>query len=208
MKKLLLGVVCFVAFTHLKAQEITQDSTIIPSDTIIEVKKPIITFESGVFGQVGVEITPILSSFRPMTNLELGIQYKALFAGFGVHDFKGTITSYLVFPNQFTIAYRYGAANLGVRVLQTRFVELQMRCNYGLGDVVWQNDQNGENFIRDEFRMFHPELLAFYSPIPYAKLFIQAGYKKMNGLKLAKLEEQDFSGLTIGIGLRCGIYQK
>ena len=102
MKKLLLGVVCFVAFTHLKAQEITQDSTIIPSDTIIEVKKPIITFESGVFGQVGVEITPILNSFRPMTNLELGIQYKALFAGFGVHDFKGTITSYLVFPNQFT----------------------------------------------------------------------------------------------------------
>lgn len=199
---------CLLSVLWLAAQDIPVDSTNLEADTIIIPQKPLLNFKCGIFGEFQVEQTPIFDEWRPMTGFGIGVQYKSLLGGFKVHQFQGTVTSLLIFPNTFSLEYRYGAGYLGFQLLNIKIIELDLRCNYGRGDLVWQKESNDENFLRDEFSIFIPEIMVLYTPIEAIKLYCQVGYKQMSDLELAKLSNKNLSGFTFGIGLRCGIYQK
>ena len=209
MKKLLLIVFCTVSCLLVHAQKTETDSTNLEQDTIVEVQKPpLIDFESGIFLELGISIAPTTASYNHASAFGGGISYKAIYGGFLVEEFQGKLYSTLVFPNRFNLQYKHGKVFFGVRAMNTRFVEIDMRLSYGVGDMVWVRESNNENFIRSEYTVVQPELSILATPVNWAKVYACVGYKYMNNLELAKVMNEDFSGLTFGIGIRCGIYRQ
>ena len=207
MKKLILGVLCSMSFLWLTAQQTASDSTLTTSDTVVqEIKEPLINFESGIFVEIGADFTPTLNTYRLMSSIGAGLQYKFLYAGFAAEEFEGGVTTTLVFPNDFNLRSKQGKVFIGTRVMNTRFVEIDLRVSYGLGDMVWERDSNNEKFIRSEYSSFQPEIRVLATPFDWLKAYASCGYKRISNLDIAKITNDDFSGFIFGIGLRCGIY--
>ncbi len=193
----------------VNAQRTETDSTVVQKDSIEAIQKPpLIDFESGIFLELGISIAPTMESYSHVSTFGGGISYKVIFGGFLVEEFQGGLYSTLVFPNRFHLQYKHGRAFFGVRAMNKRFVEIDMRISYGLGDMVWVRESNNENFIRSEYAIVQPELTILFTPVNWVKAYASLGYKYVSNLDLANVTDEDFSGLTFGIGIRCGIYRQ
>ncbi|WP_258097934.1 hypothetical protein [Marinoscillum pacificum] len=209
MKKLILWLFLSTAFTLAYGQEVALDSvTIQPHDSLLVEKDPLIKFESGVFLETGFQMIPIKTNYGPTSQLFIGLQYKNLFGGFGVYNYQGDYQTTVIFPNNFNLAYKYGAARLGLRAYDSKYFEINAQIQYGKGDAVWIRESNDEKFIRSKFDIIEPQVMVLYTPIEQVKLFTTLGYKSMQNLDIVHLSNKDFSGITFGFGIRCGIYQQ
>ncbi len=209
MKKHALALLCSFGVTLLLAQTMPPDSTVqIKQDTLTMPKPPFIKFESGLYLEGSIEMTRILNTLGSMLSYGAGIQYKSVFLGFEINEYIGETEETLIFPNTFSIGYRYGAIYFGTRLVNGKFFDLIAKFHCGIGDVTWIRTADAKPFIRDEFILVHPEISLAYSPVRNIAILINTGYKQMNDLKLSNLSTKDFNGLTFGIGLRCGIYQQ
>tara|TARA_Y100001949_G_C15967026_1_gene322038 strand:- start:503 stop:1132 length:630 start_codon:yes stop_codon:yes gene_type:complete len=209
MKKLLLWLFLSISLTLAYGQEVAMDSISVQSnDTTRVEKEPFIKFESGVFLETGFQMTPVATGYGPTSQLFIGLQYKSIFGGFGVYNYRGDYQTTVIFPTNFNLAYKYGAGRLGVRAYDSKNFEINAQIQYGKGDAVWIRESNDEKFIRSKFDIIEPQVMALFTPIEQVKLFATLGYKSMHNLDFVHLSNKDFSGITFGFGIRCGIYQQ
>lgn len=190
------------------AQLTASDTTIVKQDTISKEKpkKPPSKFEYGVFGESFARFTPGFDEDRLSSSFGGGLRFEFISVGFAVHKLQSDIYSTLIFPNSFLFESRHGAGFLGLRVVKTKFVHGEMRLNIGKGDAVWQRKSTGEDFIRDEFDLLEPEVIISVTPFKYLHLMINAGYRKVKDLEIARADNDDLSGITFGVGVKIGFF--
>ena len=101
----------------------------------------------------------------------------------------------------------FGGGYLGMQVLRINQFELDIRLNYGHGDMIWERTDSRADFSRDEFDLIKPEIQISGVPFRYLKLFITSGYRKIYNLSLTGTDSGEFSGFTAGFGLKAGYFK-
>ncbi|MFT4833588.1 MAG: hypothetical protein ACI8WP_000342 [Flavobacteriaceae bacterium] len=174
------------------------------NDSLLKLKKlPI-----GIYGEYSAELAPGPERFYYANEIAIGLSYGILSLGIFQNDFKDTYQQKLVFPNSFSLVYRYGGLNLGLRYLTIGNFESSLKLAYGKGDFIWYKNETGETFLRDKFSMIAGEIRVTYRPIKPIRIFVKGTYRRMNELDLDGLESSEFDGLGFGIGLSIGLYNE
>lgn len=199
MKKF-LWILCFVS-GFASAQELDT----IAMDTS-EIELPPYYLAVYIDGGASYEASTPRNNFFSIAGV--GIQYERWVVGFNRYDFHGTIESFVVFPNTFELKYRYAGITLGYRLVKHDWYKIFAGFSYNRGDMVWRNQEDGQDFLRDEFNMIKLGLNAEFSNFKYARPYISAGYQKMQDLNISRLEESNFSGLFIAAGIRIGYFNQ
>jgi hypothetical protein len=137
-----------------------------------------------------------------------GLQYRFFIIEFGLYSYQGNYSKRLIFPNEFQINYLYGSGAIGFRFINKRWIELSSVLTVGNGDMLWERSTNFENLFSDKFWIVKPEIRLEVTPTKFTRVFTGIGYQSMQGLELSQLQNSDFSGAFIQIGLKLGYYQK
>lgn len=198
MRKL-LGLLVLVS-----GMAISQEMDTVTLDTM----KKVPTYFGGVFLEMGGKMAPNPPGVSLTQFIGAGIQYNKWSLGFLVNDFKGTTQRFLIFPNGFELEYKYGGPVVGFSYLQTRWIEASIQTSYSLGDMTWRNIVNQEDFIRSEFSLFAVSTKLEFIRLRYVRPYFNLGYQQMSGLNLAGVENADFSGFFLGLGLRLGYFNQ
>ena len=199
MKKI-CWILCF-GFGFATAQEL--DSVAV--DTV-NVEPP--THFLGAYLTGGISWEASAPNHNIFSVFGVGIQYERWMLGFSRNDFQGSVESFVIFPNTFELKYRYGGVDLGYQLNQKSWMSVIAKVGYYRGDMVWRNQEDGQNFLRDEFSLVKLGLMGELAKMKYIKPSLSAGYQKMNGLNLARVASSDFSGLFIVAGIRIGYFNQ
>lgn len=211
MRRFLIGIFLCATVHALFGQTAGTDSTIVAKDSVVQEEKPKKAppkFEYGVYGESAIRLTPAFGNYRLTSSFGIGGQFEFASVGFNAYKMQSNIYSTLIFPNEFSLHSQHGSIYLGLRVINTRFVNSEIKCNIGKGDVVWRRESNDEDFLRDEFNLLEPEITVTAVPIKYIRMYISAGYRRIRGLEIAKVTNEDISGFTFGLGLKIGFYSE
>ena len=188
------------------SQEIdTLAMDIVAMDTIEKEPPP---YYLGVYVIGGGSLEPSSPEYNLVSILGGGVQYERWSLGFTVHNFQGTVQSFVVFPNVFDLNYRYGGPRVSYRFLDNDKVGLWVNAGYYKGDMTWKNTEDGQDFLRDEFSMVKFEAVGEFLKLRYIKPCIAMGYQKMQGLNLSSVSEDSFSGAYIRLGVRIGYFNQ
>ncbi|MEQ9303086.1 MAG: hypothetical protein RJQ14_04155 [Marinoscillum sp.] len=207
MSKFLLAVFfCLMAF--LCFGQSTSETHAFKEDSIKkeQPKKAPLHFSYGIYGESFVRITPGFDTYRLSTSMGGGVSFEFITAGFAVHKLQSDIYRTLIFPNQYLFQSQHGAAFAGLRVVNTKVVHGEMRLNLGKGDVVWTRESNNEDFLRDKYDLFEPEVVISIVPIKYLQVMISSGYRKVKNLEISNANNDDLSGFTFGLGIKYGFF--
>ncbi|WP_370089504.1 hypothetical protein [Ekhidna sp.] len=199
MKKILCLLV-LVSFTSL-AQEM--DSLAV--DSLEKVPPP---YYGGVYLIGGVSFEPAAPERNFLGEVGVGIQYERWMLGFSRVDFLGTAQSLLVFPNVFELKYRYGGPYASYSFYQDEKIDLILQAGYFMGDLLWREAGEQQDFIRDEFTLMKIGLAGELSVFRYAKPRLSIGYQQMKDLDLNGVSNDDFTGLYISFGIRLGYFNQ
>jgi len=220
LERFIISFVFFlIAFSTFSQEKYyLQDSTPVASDSTI-IKKDSIQFNFeeaflftdyswGVYVGITSSTSPNPGGFENVISFLGGLQYKFLLIEAGLYSYQGNYSKRLIFPNEFRINYLYGSGALGFRFINSRWVELSSLLTVGNGDMLWERSTNFENLFSDKFWIIKPEIRLEITPTKFTRIFTGVGYQSMQGLELSQLENSDFSGVFIQIGLKLGYYQK
>lgn len=196
----------FVVSSLLSFGQDIEADTIPPEDsTALEETKPFLPVEVYLEGVIVHAPTPKGHSFS--SQLGVGLAYKRLSVGAFRSLFQGEYTSILIFPNEFELTYAHGGGYLGYKVLDKEPLEASIRVNFSQGDMVWERTGTNENFARDKFQLVKPEITLSLVPARLVKVYASVGYSKFTDLGLPSITSDDFSGLTLGLGLKLGYFK-
>ncbi len=174
------------------------------NDFLLKLKKMPI----GIYGEYSAELAPGPDRLYYANEMSIGISYGILSVSVFQNDFKDTYEQKLVFPNSFSLGYRYGGLNLGLRYVTIRNFESSLKFAYGKGDFIWSKKETDETFLRDKFSMLAGEIRVTYRPIKPIGIFAKGTYRRMNELDLDGLERREFDGFGVGVGLSIGLYNE
>lgn len=203
MKKVLWGLCFIVGFAS--AQDPVQELDSISVDTI-EVEPP--PYYLGIYLTGGLSLEPNTPNHNIFSVLGVGIQYERWILGFTRNDFQGSVQSFVIFPNTFELKYRYGGINVAYQLNQTDRLTFMMKAGYYRGDMVWRNEEDGQDLLRDEFNLFKFGVMGEIGKYRYVKPRIWIGYQIMNDLKLTRVKQNEFSGLFVEAGIRIGYFNQ
>lgn len=165
----------------------------------------------GVFSEAAIDYSPGIKSRTFLTEFNVGIQLKSYYLGLGLHQSTGVYQEIIIFPSVFSLEYQYAGLFVGKSIPLHKLLELDLRFYAGHGDMVWRRESNQRVFARDTYQVYQPGLLLVFKPIEAIKIFGQIGYKWFRGLDLSYVEgnltSEDFSGITLSLGIRLGLYK-
>ena len=189
---------------RLFAQEGSLD-TLNTADTTVNVDQ--VLYQYGIYLEPLIEVTPGPDGPYACDQIGFGLSYRRVSGGVFLSTFKGHYEKTLVFPNKFELEYMFGGGYLGMQVLRINQFEVDLRLNYGHGDMIWERTDSRADFSRDEFDLIKPEIQISGVPFRYLKLFITSGYRKIYNLSLTGTDSGEFSGFTAGFGLKAGYFK-
>ncbi len=187
------------------AQDLAQEQDSVSIDTV-EVEPP--PYYLGVYLKGGISLEPSIPNHNIFSVLGVGLQYERWILGFSRNDFQGSVQSFVIFPNTFELKYRYGGVAIAYQLYQKNWVNFLVKAGYYQGDMVWRNQEDGQNFLRDEFNLMKLGVVGEIEFFRYVKPQIWLGYQKMNNLDLSRVRENDFSGLFVAVGIRMGYFNQ
>ena len=199
MKKYI--VLVFVLPTILHAQELDTLAT----DSLEKVPPP---YYAGIYLVPGGEWSPHTGGYNASASLGVGMQYERWFLNISINEFQGEVEAFVVFPNVFSLKYRYREALLGYTFLSHEWFSGNLIAGMAAGDMVWTNKETNEDFLRDEFTMLKGGILISLDKFRYAKPYVILGYQQAHGIELPRLENDDFSGIFLAVGLRIGYFNQ
>ena len=209
MKKL-FGLLVFFS-TTLFSQDLDTlmvDSIAMDSLGIDSVEKEPPPFYGAIYLTGEVRIAPHFNGVNGATALGVGIQYNRWQLGFNIYDFQGTIESLIIFPNVFSLDYRYAGPTLGFELYDDDWFSLDMAASFGLGDMIWRDVRNDTDFFRDEFSILSIGLSADLDRVRYVKPYFTLGYQQTNNLVLERVENNEFTGVFFVFGIRLGYFNQ
>ena len=189
------------------AQELDTVSVDTVTIDTMEVEPP--TYYLGIYLEAGVSWEPSVPDPNLSSLIGVGIQYQRWTLGFSRLDFQGNVQSRVVFPNIFELRYAYAGPNLAYQFYgdKNQFTLHLIAAHY-LGDMVWRNQEDDQDFLRDEFSITKIGLKGELGKFRYVKPWLTIGYQKMDNLKLNQLAEKEFSGLFVAAGIRIGYFNQ
>lgn len=178
-------------------------------DTIaMDTVRQIPNYFGGVYFEIGAKLAPNPPSINQTNFIGGGVQYNRWSVGFMVSNFQGTTERFVIFPNVFSLEYKYGGPNMSFDVIQSDWVRLATYASFELGDMTWRNESDDEDFLRSEFNMLTFGAKAEMSKLRFIRPYLNAGYQKMSALDLSGVEDEEFSGFFLGVGLRIGYFNQ
>ena len=184
---------------------LASDSLNLVVDTV-EVIPP--SYYLGIYAEGGFSLEPSASAHNVMSFIGGGVQYNKWSIGFSIYDFQGSFDSFVIFPNVFSLKYRYGGPNFGYYFLMNRKLNASLNVSYLRGDMIWRDKEDGQDFFRDEFNMIKANLRIEFNGVRYLKPYIGIGYQRIGDLELTGLQSENFSGIQYVIGLRGGFFNQ
>lgn len=194
-----------VLFLVLSLSMSAQEIDTLQSDSIIEV--PPANYV-GVFADIGFHYSPHLLRNNYTATPGLWIKYNRWSVGFTQTLFLGKLETFLIFPNVFELDYGHAGAHLGFEVAQSDWIRLDVTTSYRWGDMIWVEKESQTNFLRDEFKMMTFSAVVSLDRIRFFKPYCTVGYQQMRDLDLARVTNDDFSGLFFGLGIRMGYFNQ
>lgn len=212
MKGIFLLIFFTLVMGALKAQVPEQDSTQILSDTLIHseekadpiLKEPI---PWSIYIEFLPEYAPQPDQYGMHYQFGAGASYRWVSLGAFVNFQKQDIKKQLIFPNDFNLIHLHGGGFLGGRVVDYQRLAIDLRYNYSMGGMVWENSETKRDLVRENFSMSKPELILQYHLLNYVSVFTAAGYKIGHGITLPGVEKNDFNGFSLGVGIRVGFFR-
>lgn len=178
------------------------DSAIVDSTKLIPANKV------GIYLVLAGKAAPNLSRLNVTEFYGGGVQYNKWSLGFMIREFVGGTKRYLIFPNLFSLNYRYGGPILSFNFYESRWVDLFAQTSFASGDMVWRNTSTKEDFLRDKFFMSMLSVKVETGRFRYVRPFLNVGYQQMTGLELSGVNQNQFSGFFFGGGLRLGYFNQ
>lgn len=187
------------------AQEVKTDT--IPGDTL-EVEKKSLLAGAGIYVEGMAVYAPTPSKYNFSSQIGMGLTYKRISIGVFHSLFQGDLRTIVVFPNKFDLLYAHGGGYAGYELIKRKHLEAGLRVHYSQGDMVWEYAESKEDFLRDKFQVVRPEVTISLVPLRYVKIFTALGYNKFMDLDLPSATSDDFSGLTLGLGIKIGYFSE
>ncbi|MEQ8627454.1 hypothetical protein [Ekhidna sp.] len=201
----LFWVLLLVPFLSLSQE---MDTVVMDTAAIDTVETEPPPYYLGIYAIGGVSFEPSSPDYNLVSMLGGGVQYERWSLDFTIHDFKGTVQTFVVFPNVFDLNYRYGGPRVSYRFFDNDKVGLWINAGYYKGDMTWKNVEDGQDFLRDEFSMIKFGVVGEFLKLRYIKPCIAIGYQKMQDLNLSSVSEDSFSGAYIRLGGRIGFFNQ
>ncbi len=176
-------------------------------DSVQTVENDSLWFERGLFVDLGAQYGPAFDIFDSSGMIGLGVKYRKWTLGLTLHEFQHIEGKRIIFPNTFTLRYRYSGLFGGMEIWQWKFLSVQGMLRGGIGDVVWQTD-SGENRFRDVNGVVEPYAHVEIVPLKFLRIFGEIGYRQFIGLDIVGASTSDLSGPTFSMGLRLGVFQR
>ncbi len=211
--KVLFSLLLFLLLLgYLNAQVSVQDTIQVLQDSsgINEEKAdPILKAPTpwSIYLEVLPEIAPRPDAYSIHYQFAAGASYRRLGLGTFINFQRKNIQRTLIFPNRFNLIYLHGGAFLSARFIDYQRIALDLRYNYSLGSMVWENSESKKDLARDNFSLSKPELILQYHILKFVSVFTAAGYKISHGIDLPGVQKNDFNGISFGVGLRVGYFQ-
>lgn len=155
-----------------------------------------------------VRIAPHFEGTNIATGLGIGIQYNRFQLGFEVYNFQGTIETLVIFPNVFSLDYKYAGPTVGFEVYDHKWFSVDLMASYRRGDMIWKEIESDTDFFRDEFDILSFKVSIDLDRFRYAKPYFTVGYQKTNNLILERVDNQEFTGIFFAIGMRIGYFNQ
>lgn len=188
----------------------TQEVDTVAMDTaaIDSIEKDPPPYYLGIYALGGGSFEPSSPNYNLVSMFGAGVQYERWSMAFTIHDFQGTLQSFVVFPNVFDLNYRYGGLRTSFRFFDNDQVGLSVSAGYYKGDMTWKNVEDGQDFLRDEFSLMKFGVVGEFLKFRFIKPYCIIGYQKMLNLNLSDVSENDFSGAYIGLGVKVGYFNQ
>lgn len=196
-----------IFFSFLSVGQDVKTDTISSKKDTIAVKKKIKLPPVGIYAEGMMIYAPTPGNYDLSRQLGIGISYRNVSLGAFYSLFTGEYNSILIFPNQFDLLYTHGGGYLEYIPLDNRYLETGLRVSFSMGDMLWEYTETKEDFVRDEFQVLKPEVVVRLVPWKFVKLIGALGYNAYNNLKLPSATSEDFSGLTLALGIQIGIIE-
>lgn len=165
-------------------------------------------YYGAIYVDAMVHIGPNLAGLNISSAVGFGVQYEKWTLGFSQFNFQGADEGFIIFPNLFELDYRYGGPQIGYAVHQSEWIRGQLQLSYYWGDMLWREKETKNDFLRDEFTMISVASRIELNKIRYAKPYFIVGYQQLNDLSLAATNNEDFSGVFFGLGIRIGYFNQ
>lgn len=114
----------------------------------------------------------------------------------------------LVFPNSFRLNMVHGGIQLGYLspVSDRMSVGVDMRASMGEMEVrFWETF---EDLSSARFSILQPGIISEYQLFRFARVYLSASYRLMQGLELNGVRQDDFNGITWQVGMKLGLFKR
>ncbi len=210
MMKKLLGLVVLIsgAVFSQDLDNLVVDSLAMDSVGMDSIEKEPPAYYAALYLSTEARFAPNFGGVNLVSGVSFGVQYNKWQLGFNVYDFQGTIESLVIFPNAFSLDYRYAGPWFGYELYDNRWFSFDLIASYGIGDMIWEDLKNNIDFFRDEFNMVTIGVYADLDRFRYAKPYFTIGYQHVNDLVLERVKNNEFTGMFFGFGIRIGYFNQ
>ena len=138
----------------------------------------------------------------------LGFEYKRFLGGFYYRELTTDTQERVIFPSSFSLHSSSGGFYFGYRIIDRKIIGVSGRMLLGSGDILWRRVDNQEDFARDRFTEYKPEILLEFEPTIFTQLYLGMGYKFMSDFDIPAFSNSETSGIMLTAGLKIGFFYK
>ena len=192
-------------FSVIAGVSFGQQAYDIDSASYVWVKKNRVNF----YLQPYYEQAPVLDETAGNVGLSWGLMVNDRFTAGSFVSVKVDNTYLpLVFPNSFTLNMVHGGLQLGYLspVSDRISVGVDMRASMGEMEVSFR--ETFEDLSSARFRVLQPGIISEYQLFRFAKVYISASYRLVQGLELNGVDQESFNGVTWQIGMKLGLFKR
>ena len=165
----------------------------------------------GAYVQASINVTPnpTPDGLGFMKVLGAGFKYDKLEAGFSYSIFDSELQNRLVFPKIFNLIYQHGGGYVSYSVVEFKYFDVVPFGSLQQGDMVWENSDTGEDFLREKFSLLQFGVSIQSSYLKYVvRPALIFGYQSMSGLDLSGVSPEDFKGVFVGFNVKVGYFNQ
>jgi hypothetical protein len=186
-----------------------QETDTLSTDTV-EVIEPVIVQKThwGLYLDYGLIQSPNPGGANNLEAIGGVIEYQRWAIGFYRAELVGDVFSVIIFPNVFGLEYTYGQVDVSFSPYQSKWVHGWLTASYGQGEMIWKNSASDEAFLGDTFNLQKLSAQVEFSYLGYVKPYIGFGYQNIGGLSIPSVEQNEFEGVFLMVGVKLGFVNK
>lgn len=188
----------------LMTDSVTVDSVIVDS---VEVKIPKTHWAAAL--EAVYTLAPNPGGKNALVGLGGTLEYKKWSMAILAQQFNGEIISIIVFPNSFSLDYKYLEFSLGYNVFRSKLACAWVSTSYSSGEIIWRNVKTNEAFEKGKLDLVKFGGLLEFSGINIMRPFIHFGIQTaVSNPMVNDVDQSDLNGTFIGVGIKLGYFNR